>query len=743
MNPKFSVGDQLGERFSLREAISTPDHQCERWAALDKKSGALVMLTVIGQNDALEREFRGISARLKMLSHPHINPHLDFWADAENLIIVDALPQESMPAPTIGEDRSHKQLEPKVLLEVLEFSEALGFSIADFSTDWVWIDKNGEPILLLLGWPNTATLRDAASTNPTLEGPTGFGSWLYQHQTGDIPADANSIEGHPTLTPESKRLIGLAQLNKDASFSSLARAFNLEETLTEAGSGVSALDAKPFDKITPKFTHEVPNQGHSIETESTPDGSLIRLLGIGLLVIVAGFVFLVLPGLVSQPQVEPLRELAAGPKTPEGNVESPSPLTVAKDKLAREEALRLAEVLLRKIINLEDLGMRLWDADQLLQINEAAVAADEAYRAGNHQAAVLTYQMLIEQAENVESRLPSLQERYRILAESALSEVNETEAQKNWEILAALSSEDTDIQQRWQQVQSLPQISAMMAEAELLEQAGEPNAAINLLTQASQLFPDWPPPKTRRIAIERDLNNQAFRESMSAGFARLNEADFDEARLAFETAGRLQPNQNGPGEGLELVRQAQLKLKTSSLSSDAAAAEADGQWSLALGIYTEILSLNPALTTLEGRIAVIEERIEIAQQLDALIKDPSQLQSDERLKEARSLVISVSQLAPPVGDLKSKLTPLSRYIMSARRPLTLNLSSDGLTTVTVLNVGAAGSLGMFAETSLRLIPGRYVVTGTRKGYVDVRYNIELKAETTDVALRVACEERIP
>ena len=80
--------------------------------------------------------------------------------------------------------------------------------------------------------------------------------------------------------------------------------------------------------------------------------------------------------------------------------------------------------------------------------------------------------------------------------------------------------------------------------------------------------------------------------------------------------------------------------------------------------------------------------------------------------------------------------------MSARRPLTLNLSSDGLTDVTVLKVGPEGALGLFTEKSLNLIPGRYVITGSRRGYADVTHDIELKPDTPEILLRVACEEKL-
>ena len=742
MSPTFSVGDRIVERFTLSEAIPTPDRQWPRWAAVDAVSGDWVMLTTIDRDAALEQQFRDISTRLKMLSHPHINPHLDFCADASSLFIVDALPDRSNWGSKTRPSNA-LQLEPQPLLDVLEFSEALGFSVTNFDTDWIWIDQNGEPILLLLGWPDTAILRERIPAGSALKGPAGFGSWFYQHCTGDASEDARSIEEHPSLAPESKRLVALARLNRDDSFSSLTRGYQLQETLTEGGTGVSALEAKPFDKINPQRVFEIPAESRVGEPESSPDSSHIRLLVGGLLVIVAGFVFFVLPGLVTQPEVEPLTELNTPLQATTPNALSPSPLSVAKDKLAREEALTLAEALLRKIIRLEDLGMRLWDPEQLMQINEAAVAADEAYRAESHQTAVASYQTLIERLEIVEAELPNLRVRYRAMAESALEDVNETETLKFWEILAALSPEDADIQARWRQVQSLPQISAMMIEAEQLVQAGQSTSAIKLLTEASELFPEWTPPETRRRKIQLELDTIAFRASMSAGFARLNEENFDAARRAFKTAARLAPNRDSPEEGLEQVRQAQLKSETSTRSRNAATAESAGQWAEALKIYKELLSLNPALTTLQDRIAVVERRIALSEQLDALIEDPSQLQSYERLKEAKALVIEISQLAPPIGDLKAKLRPLTRDIMSARRPVTLNLSSDGLTNATVLKVGPEGVLGLFTETSLQLIPGRYVITGSRKGYVDVRHNIELKPDAPEITLRVACEEKIP
>ena len=51
-----------------------------------------------------------------------------------------------------------------------------------------------------------------------------------------------------------------------------------------------------------------------------------------------------------------------------------------------------------------------------------------------------------------------------------------------------------------------------------------------------------------------------------------------------------------------------------------------------------------------------------------------------------------------------------------RTPIPVTLVSDGMTDVTVFRVGGLGS---FAEHRLELLPGDYVVAGTREGYRDV------------------------
>jgi len=63
--------------------------------------------------------------------------------------------------------------------------------------------------------------------------------------------------------------------------------------------------------------------------------------------------------------------------------------------------------------------------------------------------------------------------------------------------------------------------------------------------------------------------------------------------------------------------------------------------------------------------------------------------------------------------------------------------SDGLTTVSLQRVGA---IGAFRRKELQLKPGRYVATGSRDGYRDVRREFVVVPGGTVVVVEVRCTE---
>ena len=466
------------------------------------------------------------------------------------------------------------------------------------------------------------------------------------------------------------------------------------------------------------------------------------MIGFALLIL-AGFVFWILPDLVSPPNTPKTQALPSQTVTPDPSPETTrAPIADAKAKIKAEQAAKLAETFLRKLITLEDLGLALWDSAALAQLNQDAMAADDAYRTGNAQAALMLYTQLFETAKALEATLPDRRADYLAQAQQALTQENSDAALSLWEITARLHPQDPNLQATWQAVQQLPMIAALMAEAQLAEQAGQLDAAQDILREATDLFPGWPPAQAAYEQVSRSLIQKQFQSAMSEGFAALAKESFEQAIKAFAQAARIQPEANAALDGLAQVRQAQLKQQIQALFAQAHQKESAGSWLEAKSAYQSARTLAPNLTDIAQQIETIDTRIRLAGALTQILSDPARLQSDAELSEARNLAITLSQLPSPVGDLQAQLPVLTRMLSHARRALTLTLTSDAQTTVTVLRLGDDGRLGKINQTTLTLIPGRYVVTGSRQGYKDVRHEVTLTIDDPDPSLSVICDEPI-
>ena len=62
--------------------------------------------------------------------------------------------------------------------------------------------------------------------------------------------------------------------------------------------------------------------------------------------------------------------------------------------------------------------------------------------------------------------------------------------------------------------------------------------------------------------------------------------------------------------------------------------------------------------------------------------------------------------------------------------------------MTDVRIDRIGDLGRFKESSVALLPGTYIVRGSRIGYRDVRLNLIVEVGTVIPPLVVQCEEKI-
>lgn len=744
-------GTLLAETFTVIEAVLTPSAQHPRLRATDLTTATEVLITVVPLAAGDTATLAGVSDRLKKLSHPDIQAHLGVWEDLHAAYLVDA-PRLAGARDSIAKPLKAEQI--RRLIAALDYAEALGFHQTGFDLAWLTPSDHQAIMIQHLGWPRWA-LTSAPKSNPDATSVMNFSEWAYQVCTDAPWQGLQSLQAQPPLTAGLTPLITAVQQGAALTFGDLLAFIDASDT--DAASGVvgtgplqattfeiaTSAPAAPAEAITHTGSPTAPSD-RAASAMPPASGWEPKTLLIGFaLMILAGFVFWVLPDLVRSPnkvqsQVDTGQTLAPAPtaETTRG------PIANAKAKITAEQAEAIAETFLRRLIALEDLGLGLWGPTALAQINQDAIAADDAYRAEDPQAALDLYTQLLLIVTALEAALPDRRVDYLAQAQQALLEENSLNALKFWEIVAQLNPQMTEVQATWQAVQQLPAISALMSEAGIAERAGRLNDAERILREATTLFPDWSPSQIAYAKVKQSVTQLRFQSAMSQGFTALAKASFDAAIKAFEQAARIDPKAGAAQDGLEQVRQAQLKQQIQALFGKAQQAETTGSWLDAKTAYEAARTLAPNLTDITQRIKTIDARIGLAKALTQILSDPVSLQGDTELNEARNLAITLSQLQPPVGDLQASLPFLTRRLSQARRALTLMLTSDAQTTVTVLRLGEDGRLGQMTETMLTLFPGRYVITGSRPGYKDVRHELTLTIDMPKRTLSVICDEPI-
>ena len=82
---------------------------------------------------------------------------------------------------------------------------------------------------------------------------------------------------------------------------------------------------------------------------------------------------------------------------------------------------------------------------------------------------------------------------------------------------------------------------------------------------------------------------------------------------------------------------------------------------------------------------------------------------------------------------------LDRALRQSTTAVDVVLQSDNLTDVTLFRIA---KLGLFAQTTVQLRPGRYIAAGSRMGYRDVRFEFTITGEPLAQPIQVRCSEQI-
>ena len=285
----------------------------------------------------------------------------------------------------------------------------------------------------------------------------------------------------------------------------------------------------------------------------------------------------------------------------------------------------------------------------------------------------------------------------------------------------------------------LPELMAHIAEGERLL-SESPEAALLAFNRALALDNEHPLPRSGRERAQQTINNTRYQNVMSKGFQHLNAGQYQNAISAFKQAVAINPKANEARSALAQAQIRDTQTQIQQLLQQAQANETQENWQAAVKQYRKALEFDSTIS--ESKVGEIRAstRAELDQKLNTLLADPLRLASNTSYREAEQLLKDAQNIPAPGSVLRRQIDTLQQALTAARIPVLLTLQSDNATRITLLKIG---DLGMFQSKSVNLTPGRYVATGYRQGYRDVRVEFEVSATSTAPQIvQVQCDETI-
>jgi len=485
-------------------------------------------------------------------------------------------------------------------------------------------------------------------------------------------------------------------------------------------------------------------------TEAVKSGNKLPII-LALLVLTAALVFvaLVLPKLVKAPVTShTVTNTPASSNTPSqapatnttaSTTPEPSPYTEAQLAKQRKDAQAALELLLEQQNTLEDLSVDLWADAEFKQATELAVTGDASYRNRQFKQAAEEYT----QANNI---LTAILEGKDELLTKVIQNGNEAlmlgqkdQAIEAFTLVSKIDPGNTAASNGLKRAETIEQVLPLLRLAKNQQDDAQFTEAIESYEQVLKIDPLASEASSAIASIKATQREQEFGRLMTQGLAAIDAGKATSARDYFNKAAKIKPSDPGVKDGLRQASQMLGGARIKAYQNDAGSYERQENWAKVVEVLDTAIAKEGQLSGFAERRDAAIRRLQLDQRLDNIINKPELLSDDKAYQAAQDIQQQAQAIPSPGPKLSSQLAQVDQLLISALIPIKVVIESDNQTDVNVFRVAR---LGKISSKSLTLKPGKYVITGARNGYRDVREEIIITAADEGKRIRIACTQAI-
>ncbi len=447
-------------------------------------------------------------------------------------------------------------------------------------------------------------------------------------------------------------------------------------------------------------------------------------------------VFFLLPAWLSPPDNTQLPPVVVSKPAPPAAPRTTDPAETVRQRLGAEEA---ASRYREKSQALAQQGAAMWASEDWAAATARGDEAATAVVARDYARAIKIYDDASRQLTAIAGQAAAAYARALAAGEAAIQDGASAEAAKAFQLALTIRPEDKKAQHGLVRAERLDEVLERLAAGESTESAGALELARAEYAAAVALDPEFAPAKAALARVNDRLAARRFDQLMTQGLAHLERSNWSGAERSFSAALKMRPGHSSAADGLARAKESLQRDSLARLQREAGELGAAERWDEALTAYRRAEAIDPTVDFARQGIARSNRMIALHARIDGYLAEPQRLYSAFVRDEARQFLASLDNETAGGARLAQGKQRLATALKRATTRVTVRLTSDNATEITVYRVGR---LGRFQDREVTLTPGTYTLVGSRPGYKDVRVELIVAPDSAPPRIFIACEERV-
>jgi tetratricopeptide (TPR) repeat protein len=516
----------------------------------------------------------------------------------------------------------------------------------------------------------------------------------------------------------------------------------------DSDNGFKEIKPVPFQR-TPEIAADGSGNSKNISTKTLIIGTVFLLILVSLVIVI-----FFLPDWVKKPEIINSKKQANDVSIDVSSQIDSSTTTVTgvdvtthssssneqiKDMDLRKETQSYLQQSLEKQNILKKNNAQIWATEEYTQGLKQIESGDRQYNQQNFSQATKEYQTGLAIFNKLVDQIDIIYNKNIEQGQNALDTGNTLLAFKAFKTAALFTDESQLAAKGLARTQILDDVFVYIKQANEALESSRLVDAKKAFQSALDLDPDTKVARQKLQETNELLANKQFSTNMTAGYAALEQQNFNTAIIEFNKALKIKPASTSAKTALQQTEHKATALKIANTLNEAADKERNEQWQDAIDLYSSALKLESNLINAETGKQRAQNQLTTYKRLEKILSEPERLNDKNVHADVTTYYNEVRNVNNPGPVLTKQLNDLENLLRVSATPIKISLESDNMTDVILYKVG---KMGAFESKELSLRPGKYVAVGKRDGYRDVRIEFIVAQTSAQKIVRIAATEKI-